>query len=245
MRDAEMAKKLIGCLDLTSLNKNDNEASIIKLAKRAATPYGKVAAVCVFSRFIPVVQKELENTKIKIASVVNFPDGGTNFNSLREEIKKALGLGAVEIDAVFPYQNFLAGDEKTCHEFLDIVTKEVGKSHTSKIILETGEIKRSSLIAKASQICIEHGVNFIKTSTGKTEVSATVSAANTILETIEKTNSEVGFKASGGIKTFEEARKYFILSQMILGEDWPSPQHFRIGASSLLDDLIKTIRAGN
>lgn len=244
MRDFELAKWLISCLDLTSLNKNDNETSIIKLCKKAVTPYGNVAAVCVYSKFIPVVQKELEDTKIKIASVVNFPEGGTNFTTLKEEIKKAIGLGADEIDAVFPYKSFLAGDEKTCREFLEIVAKECGKKHQSKIILETGEIKKSSLIAEASKLCIEYKVNFIKTSTGKTDVSATVEAANTILETIAESGSDVGFKASGGIKTFEDARKYITLAQIILGEEWPSPKHFRIGASSLLDDLLKVIREG-
>jgi deoxyribose-phosphate aldolase len=240
MRDFEAAELLIKCLDLTSLNKNDNETNITKLCKKAVTPYGNVAAVCVYPKFIPVVQKNLEDTDIKIASVVNFPEGGTNFKNIKEEIKKALGLGADEIDAVFPYKSFLNGDEKACNDFLEVVVKEC-KDKTTKIILETGELKRSTLIAKAAKMCIEHGVTFIKTSTGKSEISATPEAANVILETIAQTVSDTGFKASGGIKTFEDARKYLVLSQVILGQNWAAPEHFRIGASSLLDDLLKTI----
>jgi len=240
MSDMEDAKFLIRCLDLTSLNKNDNETNITKLCEKASTPYGNVAAVCVYSKFIPLAQKVLDGTKIKIATVVNFPEGGTNLNSLRDEIKKAIGLGANEIDAVFPYKSFIAGGEEICKAFLETVAKESGKTKT-KIILETGELKRTSLIAKASKLCIDYGANFIKTSTGKTDISATPEAANIILETIKENNPKVGFKASGGVKTFEDARKYLVLAQAILDDEWVTPKHFRIGASSLLNDLIDKI----
>ena len=98
-----------------------------------------------------------------------------------------------------------------------------------------------STIAAAVKLCLEYDIDFIKTSTGKTPVSATVGAANIILETIRDSGRDVGFKASGGIREFEEARKYLILSEVILGADWSDPAHFRIGASSLLDDLIRVI----
>ena len=97
---------------------------------------------------------------------------------------------------------------------------------------------------EACRLCLEYNINFLKTSTGKTQISATTDAANAILEVIRETPRNVGFKASGGIKNFEQARQYFILAQSILGEDWPAPQHFRIGASSLLDNLIQIIKKG-
>ncbi len=244
MRDYQSAQLLINCLDLTSLNKDDNETNINNLCQKAITPYGNVAAVCVYSKFVPLVQKNLENTKIKIASVVNFPDATASISAIREETKKAIGLGANEIDAVFPYKNFMDGDIKTCNKFLEMISKECSK-HTSKVIIETGELKTSSNIIQASKLCIEHGINFIKTSTGKTKVSASVEACNLILETIKESgNPNVGFKASGGIKTFEEALQYLRLSQIIMGQDWSTPNRLRIGASSLLTDLIQITKKG-
>jgi len=244
MRDAETARFLIGCLDLTSLNKDDNETSIIKLCEKAQTPYGNTAAVCVYSKFLPTAQKALDGSGIKLASVVNFPAGATKIAPLREEIKKALGLGADEIDAVFPYNAFLQNDTDSCRKFLETVKEECGDKHPCKIILESGELKHVSQIAAASRLCLEYEVDFLKTSTGKTEVSATPEAANVMLEAIAEAGGKTGFKASGGIRSFEEARKYLVLSQVILGKDWPTPHNFRIGASSLLKDLLRVIEEG-
>lgn len=243
MRDFEMAKKLIACLDLTSLNKNDNETSITRLCEKAVTAYGKVAAVCVYAKFIPLVQTLLEGSGVKIATVVNFPEGGTDFKALTTEIKKAAAFGADEIDAVFPYRDFLAGNADVCRRFMDIVCRESG-GRTVKIILESGAFPHISKLKEACRLCLEHNIGFLKTSTGKTEISATVDAANAILEVIRETPRNVGFKASGGIKTFEQARQYFVLSETVLGGNWPTPQHFRLGASSLFDDLTKTIKKG-
>lgn len=243
MRDFEMAQKLISCLDLTSLNKNDNETSITKLCQKAQTAYGKVAAVCVYTKFIPQVQTLLEGSGIKIATVVNFPEGGTDLKTLTEEIKKAVAFNADEIDAVLPYHEFINGNTEICRRFMDTVCKE-SNGRTIKIILESGAFPHISMLKDACRLCLEYNINFLKTSTGKTEISATVDAANAILEVIRETPRNVGFKASGGIKTFEQARRYFVLSQSILDENWPTPQHFRIGASSLFDDLIKTIKKG-
>lgn len=124
-----------------------------------------------------------------------------------------------------------------------MVATQCGKRHTSKIILETGEIKKISLIQKASQMCIDSGINFIKTSTGKTTICATPESANAILEIIAKNkNCQTGLKVSGGIKNTYEAKKYIILCCAIMGNKWISTKTFRIGASSLIDDLIKTIQ---
>lgn len=243
MRDFEMAKQLISCLDLTSLNKDDNETSITKLCERAVTPCGNVAAVCVYSKFIPLVQKLLENTDISIATVVNFPEGGTDIEATIEEIKNAIAYGADEIDAVFPYKSFLEGDIETCRNFMDAVSNEC-KNNKLKIILESGAFPHITQLQNACSLCMEYEIDFLKTSTGKTEVSATPEAANAILETIHNTPRHVGFKASGGIKTFEQARKYYIIAQSIFGETWTTSEHFRIGASSVLDDLLKVIKKG-
>lgn len=243
MRDCVLAQKIISCLDLTSLNINDNENNISQLCKKAVTPYGNVAAICVYQKFISLVQKFLDGTDIKIATVVNFPEGGTDIKNINTEIKKAVAFGADEIDAVFPYQKFLEGNTDICRYFMDnVVNNANGKK--IKIIMESGAFPHVSQLKEACGLCLEYDINFLKTSTGKTEVSATPDTANAMLEVIHETPRNVGFKASGGIKTFEQARQYYILAQTIMGEDWPNPQHFRIGASSVLDNLIQVIKKG-
>lgn len=243
MYDFELAKALIANLDLTSLNKNDTETSVAELCHKAVSPCGNVAAVCVYPKFVPLVQKLLEESDIKIATVVNFPLGGADATAVVEEVKKSVAYGADEIDAVFPYHSFLQGNLKVCHDFLKAVTKAAGKK-TLKIILESGSFPSIRVLQDACRLCLEYNINFLKTSTGKTEVSATIEAANAILEVIHDAPRNVGFKASGGIKTFEQARKYYILAQEIMGEDWPSAEHFRIGASSLLGDLLRVNQEG-
>lgn len=243
MSNYEIAQQLIGCLDLTSLNTDDNDEKIINLCRKAHSPYGDTAAVCVFSQFVPLARKELKKTNIKVASVVNFPHGNNDFKLLKEETKKTIGNGADEIDVVFPYREFLGGNTADCRKFLEIMQRECSK-HTLKIILETGAFPHISQIATATKMCLEYEVDFIKTSTGKTEISATIGAANIILETLRDSGTDIGFKASGGIRTFDEAYKYFTLAQIIVGKDKTDAEHFRIGASSLIDDLIKIIEEG-
>lgn len=245
MDDIIAARVLIKLLDLTSLDIKDTDDKIEKLCQKAKSPYGNVAAVCVFPRFIKTAKSSLKGSGIKIASVVNFPKGENDIEKTREEIKDAIKLGADEIDVVFPYKKFLAGDISFCENFTEMVVKECEKRYTSKMILETGEFEKLIDIKKATQLCINKGIKFIKTSTGKSKVSATPEVANLILETIaENKNIEVGFKASGGIRETYDAKKYLILAQAILGSKWVSAKTLRIGASSLIDDLIKTIKEG-
>lgn len=241
MDDVTAAHILLKSLDLTSLNDNDNEYSIENLCERAVTPYGNVAAVCVYPRFLPVVMQMISGTNIKIATVVNFPHGGDNFISLQMEIRDAIAKGADEIDAVFPYKSFLNKDYQACEKFMKIARSEC---ESLKVILETGELGNSRQIADATKICLAGGADFIKTSTGKTKVSATPEAANIILETIASNKKLAGFKASGGIKTIDDAKKYLTLANTIMDPQWVSPKTFRIGASSLLNNLLEVIKRG-
>ena len=244
MNDVEAAKTLISCLDLTSLNDKDTDLKIEELCRRAVTPYGKVAAVCIYPKFIPLAKRLLEGKDIKIATVVNFPSGKGSIENTLTEIQNALKLGADEIDAVFPYRRFLLGDEEYCRNYLKSLRGNCGKKHSLKIILETGELESTSKIARASELCLQADVDFIKTSTGKSKISATPEAANIILETINAAHKSTGFKASGGIKTLEEAKKYLVLANAVMGPKATSPKRLRIGASSLLADLINTIERG-
>ncbi len=242
MNDIDAAKILIRCLDLTSLNEKDTEETITELCKKSSTAYGNTAAVCVFSKFIPLALQQLAN-HTKIATVVNFPKGEPDIQSTIKEINRALKAGADEIDAVLPYQDFIAGKLDFCTDYLQQTRAACGEK-TLKIILETGELQTTRLIKSATKLCIDCGADFIKTSTGKTKTSATPEAANAILETIKSSGKNVGFKASGGIKTLEDAKKYLTLAISIMGADWVNPSVFRIGASSLLTNLLQTIEKG-
>ncbi len=243
MDDVIAAHALLRLLDLTSLNEDDTEYKIEDLCQKAHTPYGNVAAVCVYPRFVPLAKRLLHGSDIKVATVVNFPKGEYNLNKLKKEIYQALDAGANEIDAVFPYQEFLNKHYTECEKFAQSA-RELCEGKTLKFILETGEIKNALKISNATKICIDAGADFIKTSTGKTPVSATPEAANAILETIAADSRNVGFKASGGIRTVEDAKKYLLLAINIMGYKWITPGNMRIGASSLLNDLILTIQRG-
>ncbi|MBE6452677.1 MAG: deoxyribose-phosphate aldolase [Alphaproteobacteria bacterium] len=242
MDNPTAAKHIIRSLDLTSLNNNDTPQTIAELCKKAETKYGNVAAVCVYPEFINVALKEVPQG-VKIATVVNFPKGESDIKIVEKEIKKAIKSGADEIDAVLPYARLLAGDEDYCKYFLQSC-RNFCENKILKIIIETGELKSTMLIKKATQMCIDAGADFVKTSTGKTKISATPEAANAMLEVIKASGKNVGFKASGGIKTTEDAKKYLVLANVILGNQWSDQRHFRIGASSVLSDLLKTIEQG-
>lgn len=243
MDDVIAAYNLLRLLDLTSLNENDTEYSIDELCHKAHTPYGNVAAVCVWPRFVTHAKRLLHGSDIKVATVVNFPQGEYNLNKLKKEIYQVLDSGANEIDVVFPYHEFLNKNFTACEQFTQY-TRELSEGKTLKFILETGEIKNAQKISQATQICIDSGADFIKTSTGKTPISATPEAANAILETIASASHNVGFKASGGIRTIDDAKKYLILAGSVMGYKWITPNNMRIGASSLLDNLLLTIKRG-
>lgn len=242
MDDVSAAKILIASLDLTSLSTADTEETITALCRKALTPYGNTAAVCVYPQFIPLVQS-LVPAQIKIATVINFPAGLADLHLLEKEINTALRLGADELDVVLPYRTLLNGDTKFCAEYLAKARELCGKK-TLKIIIESGELKTVANIKLASALCIEAQADFIKTSTGKTDISATPEAANIILESIKQSKKNIGFKASGGIKTLEDAKKYLTLAQSIMGTSWVNTSHFRIGASSVLNNLLATIEQG-
>ena len=229
--------ELISYIDLTSLNTTDSAADISALCEKATTPQGDVAAVCIFGQFVSQAKAALANQKIRIASVANFPQGTQRLKTTGLEIEKLLSAGADEIDVVIDYTAFIQGNKK-CISQLVHTCKSIMPDHTLKVILETGELKTVSLIDYASQAAIEAGADFLKTSTGKVPVNATLEAADIMLHAIAKTHPKVGFKAAGGVKTPEQAIAYKDLAIKHLGQDWLNPKHFRIGASSLLDSLL-------
>ena len=245
MDNVTAAKELISLLDLTSLHENDNETTIAKLCERAHTPYGEVAAVCVYPKFVNFAKKQLKDSTVKVATVINFPSGGSNFDLMAQELAFSLHEGADEIDAVLPYKDFMSGHNDVIKDFFATLYAQINpKKIPLKIIIESGELQHASTIARAADLCIKQGASFIKTSTGKSKISATPDAANIILETIASGRRNIGFKASGGIKTTEDAKQYLLLASSIMGGKWITKKNLRIGASSLLDELIQTIERG-
>jgi len=231
---------LISCLDLTSLNDDDTEQSILNLCDKA-TQYGNVASVCVNPKFVSLAKAKLLDTPINVCTVVNFPKGSADITTTVQEIKKAISAGANEIDMVMPYYLIPDNEFEKARQYTHTCRTACGPDITLKVIIESGELKNRENIRLASQIAIDAGANFIKTSTGKVPINATPEAAQIMLEVIRESNKPIGFKASGGIKTFEDAEQYLRYAYEIMGEDWVNPKTFRIGASSLLQDLVSHV----
>ncbi len=232
-----LLREINSIIDLTTLSPSDDVESVSNLCRKASNQLGEVAAVCVYPKFIPIVTDMLSDTKIHIASVANFPSGSEKLSDVFKEIDAAILAGANEIDIVFPYTFYLQGDKKKAIEYIAECKIACGKA-ALKVILEISEFTKLAEIYTLSQELIALGVNFLKTSTGKSKYGATLEASTAMLLAIRETSYNTGFKASGGIRDFDQAVAYLDLAKNIMGEDWVTPAHFRIGASSLLDDLL-------
>lgn len=242
----QSAKQALSLMDLTTLNDDDTDEKVIALCQQAKTDFGSPAAVCVYPRFVKTARKalEAEGLAVKIATVTNFPHGNDDIDVAVAETVEAIAFGADEVDVVFPYHNLINGDEQTGFDLVHQCKAECEKANVLlKVIIETGELKQPELIRQASEIAINAGADFIKTSTGKVAVNATLESAKIMLETIRDLNmaNRVGFKAAGGVKTAQEAQDYLNLAKDILGENWVNADHFRFGASSLLKNLLATL----
>ncbi|NNM59706.1 MAG: deoxyribose-phosphate aldolase [Legionellales bacterium] len=228
---------LISLLDLTSLNDSDNDQTIQLLCQRAQTPLGSVAAVCVYPRFVSLAKALLSNKSVAVATVVNFPMGTASLDDVIIEISSALAMGADEIDIVIPYQDCVNGDINSTVLMVK-TAKAICSGKWLKVILETGAFPDDNAIFDLSCQVLQAGADFIKTSTGKIAVGATLEAAESMLRAISATNPLAGLKVSGGIKTQDQAMSYLSLAFQLMGKKWCTPKHIRFGASSLLDDLL-------
>ena len=235
------ARDLIARLDLTNLNDDCSEADVGTLCERAETPAGRVAAICIWPRFVAFARTRLASG-IRIATVVNFPLGGDDVDATIAETKQAVADGADEIDMVIAYSR-LAEDPGFVEAQVGSVRASGGGARL-KAILETGRIFNEATIRVACRAALAGGADFLKTSTGKVEENATPASARILLEEIAKAGSAVGFKPAGGIRTFEDADGYMTLAETICGKDYPTPERFRIGASSVLADLL-AVAEGN
>ncbi len=240
------ARIALQCLDLTSLGDTDNEADVVALCQRAVGPHGPVAAVCVWPRFVALARGLLP-THVAVAAVANFPHGSSDVDQTVREAEAIVQDGAQEVDVVMPYHALLAGRELMVARLIKAV-RLACPNQTLKVILETGELTGSDAVRQAAQVAIDNGANFIKTSTGKTQRSASLEAVQTMLQVINaqppQLSEQLGIKPSGGIRTVAQALPYLQATATALGADALNPLRFRIGASSLLDDIEAVLGGG-
>ena len=236
---AELHKKIKSLIDLTTLEGADTQEKVVALCQKARQH--QVAAVCVYPTFAKLVREQLTGTNIQTACVAGaFPAGQSPIHIKTAEVAYTVEQGAQEIDMVISRGTFLEGDYATVGAEIKAIKAACGHAHL-KVILETGELQTPENIKLASEIAIANGADFIKTSTGKVAVNATPEAAFVMLHAIrehyEKTGKKIGFKPAGGVATPADAEIYVKLVYAILGEEWITPELFRIGASRLVDAL--------
>ncbi len=237
-----VAAKALSLLDLTDLSDTCDAAAIEKLCAQANTPFGPAAAICIWPRFVAQARALLgPDSSIRIATVVNFPSGDLPVDTVVSETEQAIADGADEIDLVIPYRALMAGNEDAVREMIRAVRTACKPPVVLKTILETGELKDRDLIRNASHLAISSGADFIKTSTGKVAVNATLGAADIMLNAIRESGRNVGFKPAGGVRTVADATLYLDLAATIHGPDWAAPSTFRFGASGLLGDIIAVL----
>ena len=241
----------LSMIDLTTLEGKDSEGKVKQLCYKASHLHYKhpglpyVAAICVYPTMVPIAKKELEGTGINVASVATaFPSGMANINAKLDEVKSVVDAGADEVDMVISRGRFLNGDYEYVSDEISQVKDACGKAHL-KVILETGELVTLDNVQLASDIAMEAGADFIKTSTGKVSPAATPPVVLTMLEAIRdfqiKTGKKIGMKPAGGISTAKQAIQYLVMIKETLGDDWLSPNLFRFGASSLANDILMQI----
>lgn len=241
------ARRALGLMDLTTLNDDDTDDKVAALCRQAHSPAGDTAAVCIYPRFIPLARKALREQgtpDIRIATVTNFPHGNDDIDIALAETNAAIAYGADEVDVVFPYRTLMAGDTQTGLWLVQACKAAcVEAGVLLKVIIETGELKTDELIRQASETAIDAGADFIKTSTGKVAVNATLHSAEIMLKAIRDkgVGDRVGFKPAGGVRTAEDAQRYLQLADDIMGEGWADARHFRFGASGLLNSLLTTL----
>jgi len=258
-RQAAWLLKAITCIDLTTLSGDDTPAKVHRLCAKAQRPLRgdlldalgvedlnlQTGAVCVYHNMIPHAVRALEGSNIPVAAVsTGFPAGQIPHRIKLAQVRDAVKLGATEIDIVISREKVLTGQWRSLYDEVVAFREACGDAHL-KTILATGELGTLTNVARASWVCMMAGADFIKTSTGKESVNATLPVTLVMLRAIrqfhEHTGFEVGFKPAGGIKKAKEAIDYLILIKEELGHGWLSPTLFRFGASSLLNDIERQL----
>lgn len=235
-------QQLMKLVDLTRLNDQDDAAGMQQwLEQDLAGAVVLPAAICVYPDYLAQVRTFLQqrNLAMKLATVVNFPAGTLPLTEVLEQIKVALAAGADEIDCVLPYQVLLSGQIEVVKQFLAAV-RQATLGRCLKIIIESGELGTCQQIGKATELVVESGADFVKSSTGKVKVGVTEEAARIMLAVIAASDRSVGFKASGGVRSVDFALKLVSLFEDLTGEV-ATAEYMRLGASALLNDLSQQL----
>jgi deoxyribose-phosphate aldolase len=240
---AAVARRALPLVDLTDLSETCSAADVEQLCQRSTGRYGSTAAVCIWPRFVPLAADIVRGSGVRVATVVNFPLGGTDVGATVAETVQAVADGADEIDLVLPYASFLAGYTAVAVSMVQAVRMATPSPMKLKVILESGEYPDLDHVSAAAKLAIDHGADFVKTSTGKSRVSATMAASVAIVEQIRRSGRPVGIKVAGGVRTLEQAGRYLAIADEMMGEGWVGPTTFRFGASGLLDALEAAIAA--
>lgn len=238
-------------MDLTTLEGKDSEGKVIQMCQKAKVPYApmpdlpSVAAVCVYPTMVRIAKKHVRGTGINVASVATaFPSGMAPLSVRLDDTKFAVDEGADEVDMVISRGAFLSGEFNQVYDEIAAIKEACGQAHL-KVILETGELLTYENVRKASDIAMEAGGDFIKTSTGKISPAATQPVTLVMLEAIRdyyyKTGKMIGMKPAGGIRTAKQAIQYLVLVKETLGAAWLNNEYFRFGASSLANDVLMQI----
>ena len=244
-------KLAISMMDLTTLEGKDTPGKVAFLCRKAMQPLDpryqvpSCAAVCVYPNFVRVAKKFLGNSGVKVASVATaFPTGLMPLRLKLQEVRSAVRDGADEIDMVINRGVFLAGEYNRVFDEIAATKQACGDAHL-KVILETGELQTYDNVRIASEIAMRAGADFIKTSTGKVSPAATMPVTLVMLEAIRdyfyETGIRIGMKPAGGIRNAKEALAYLVMLKETLGDDWLTPDLFRFGASTLVNDVLMQI----
>jgi deoxyribose-phosphate aldolase len=239
-------------MDLTTLEGKDTEGKVRALCAKGRRPdpsdpsVPSVAAICIYPTLIPVAKRALAGSGVNVASVATgFPSGQTYTEIKLAETRRAVEAGADEIDMVIDRGAFLQGDYRAVFEEIVAIKQACGPAHL-KVILETGELETYDNVRRASILAMAAGADFIKTSTGKVTPAATLPVTLVMLEAIRdfhrRTGRVVGMKPAGGIRTAKEAIQYLVVLYETLGPRWMTPELFRFGASTLLNDVLMQLR---
>jgi deoxyribose-phosphate aldolase len=238
--------------DLTTLEGADTPGKVAALSSKAIRPdpsdpsIPSCAAICVYPNLVPTARERLEGTGVKVAAVATgFPSGQYPTAIKVADVRSAVELGADEIDMVIDRGAFLSGRYAKVYDEVVRVKEACGDAHL-KVILETGELGTYDNVRRATLLAIAGGADFVKTSTGKVNPAATLPVALCMLEAVrdvhEETGRRVGFKAAGGIRQAKQAIQHLVLVHETLGPDWLTPDLYRLGASSLLNDILMQLR---
>jgi deoxyribose-phosphate aldolase len=235
----------IAMIDLTTLEGQDTPGKVRAMCAKARQPgYGAppVAAVCIYPDLVPEAVAGVAGSTVRVASVAtSFPSGRAALDVKLADVKSAVAAGADEVDMVIDRGAFLTGRYGLVYEEITAVRAACGDAHL-KVILETGELSTLDNVRRASWLAMLAGADFIKTSTGKVTPAATLPVTLVMLEAVRDyldfADRRVGVKPAGGIRTEKDAIRYLVLVNETAGEDWLDPRYFRIGASSLLNDLL-------